>query len=58
MRSNKKEKLQFSMVDSNDKNYFLPGKLLTDYEIRSYILEGRMSGTVSIIDAHEQIRKI
>ena len=52
----KQNHLELSVIDDN-KNYFLPGKPLTDDELSQLIKNSRKSGSITMQDAHTTIRK-
>lgn len=49
--------LRLSLIDDNVNNPGLPGKPLSDIELKNMIEAGRQSGTISMKDAHQLIRK-
>lgn len=49
--------LSLSLIDDANNNVSLPGKPLTDLQLKSMIEASRQSGTISMKDAHQLIRK-
>jgi hypothetical protein len=50
--------LSLSLIDDAiNNNVSLPGKPLTDLQLKSMIESSRQSGTISMKDAHQLIRK-
>ncbi len=47
--------LQLSVIDDDFNNYHLPGKPLTSSQLDSIIANSRISGTISLGEAHEII---
>lgn len=52
----KKNQLKLSVVDSEENDYFLPGKPLSDAELTQLIEESRKSGHLEMSKAHKAIR--
>jgi hypothetical protein len=53
----KKNKLKLQLVDEGGNDYYLPGKPLSDEELVKLINKSRKSGSISMEDAHDIIRK-
>ena len=53
----KQNNMQLSVIDDMEDNYFLPGKPLTNQALTNMITKGRTSGTMSMDDVHNTIRK-
>ena len=53
----KKNDIQLSPLDPDDKNMILPGKPLSSVELEALIKNGRMSGQIDLNEAHELIRR-
>lgn len=49
--------LSLSLIDDANNNVSLPGKPLTDLQLKSMIEASRQSGTILMKDAHKLIRK-
>lgn len=49
--------LNLSLVDDSASNISLPGKPLNDIQLKNMIEASRQSGTISMQDAHQLIRK-
>ncbi len=52
----KQNHLKLSMIDDNENNYFLPGKPLNATELSQLIENSRKSGSISMKNAHTEIR--
>ena len=53
----KENKLQLSLVDADKSKTYLPGKALSAKELEQLIMSSRKSRTISMKEAHQQIRK-
>jgi len=49
--------LRLSLLDDNESNTALPGKPLSEAALKTLIESGRKSGTISMENAHNTIRK-
>ena len=49
--------LHLSLLDTSDSKNYLPGKSLTDLQLKDLIENSRNSGLISLDDAHHLIRK-
>ncbi|MCW3124527.1 MAG: hypothetical protein JWO03_185 [Bacteroidetes bacterium] len=49
--------LRLSLVDDTESSPSLPGKPLSPAKLKSMIEEGRKTGTITLADAHNSIRK-
>ncbi len=49
--------LQLSLVDDYEDNFFLPGRPLTPQQLTQLIEASRKSGIVTMVNAHQVIRK-
>ena len=53
----KQNNMELSVIDDSEDSYFLPGKPLSEQALTSMITKGRTSGTVSMDEVHNAIRK-
>lgn len=53
----RKNDIQLSPLDQDDKNMSLPGRPLSNFELEELIKTGRMSGQIELNEAHELIRR-
>ena len=53
----KQNNMELSVIDDSEDNYFLPGKPLSEQALTSMVTKGRNSGTVSMDEVHNAIRK-
>lgn len=49
--------LRLSLVDESEDNYLLPGKPLTEEQLKLLITNSRNSGIISMKDAHKIISR-
>lgn len=53
----KKNKIELQLLDEVENEYYLPGKPLSEEELVKLIGNSRKSGTISMEDAHDILRK-
>ncbi|MEP7168770.1 MAG: hypothetical protein ABI855_05315 [Bacteroidota bacterium] len=53
----KANRMQLTLVDADKTKTYLPGKQLTEKELKNLIVKSRKSGIVSMTEAHRKIRK-
>jgi hypothetical protein len=53
----KQNSLQLSFVDADKTKTYLPGESLNELELKELIKSSRASGSVSMENAHKQIRE-